>query len=261
MGSVDLPVRTGAGTDGEIFAPSASTVQGTSVHIPNVSERGSHFPLEIEGALPFAQLPSVTRPMTQPHALLSKYVDALSAHDLGDLSRVYAQSHDAVADPVPAICDTLLKTRSPDVLAGLLVLLLELDKDEFHTQASRLLQRSEDGATRRIVELLSLGAQDTPDAILAAHTALYVSPAIPTRKDVIAAMVRWSQTPGVRLDQLARIDILSRVGKHDLLGKYDAAQQRILLTISPGKFLSSVAWRERLLTEFTFYHEVGHHLE
>jgi hypothetical protein len=77
---------------------------------------------------------------------------------------------------------------------------------------------------------------------------------------VVTDLQRWSATKGLSLENVTRIDVIARRAELDYLGRYNLFFSSIVLTRLTIQPKGLIRWLETLNDEFTFYHEVGHHV-
>ncbi|WP_295315212.1 hypothetical protein [Roseobacter sp.] len=142
----------------------------------------------------------------------------------------------------------------------LLALLDTLDPAAFETTVGRLRKRRLSPLHRRTLEVVAQRVGETPDCYIGDGTPVYISKDIAAPAIVQANLIRWSGTRGLALDGVTRIDVIGRAAHLDYLGLYNMFFSGIVLTwpVRPQRGLR--LWFEKLSAEFTFYHEIGHHV-
>ncbi|MDV4166885.1 hypothetical protein [Rhodovulum sp. FJ3] len=144
--------------------------------------------------------------------------------------------------------------------AVLLAILAELDASAFKKETERLRKSKLHPMHKKTLDLLSRRVLDSPATYVADKIPVFVASDIEDRAQVIRNVERWSKTKHLSLDDVTRIDVLARDIGLDYLGKYNLFFSGIILTwpASPSKGIK--LWWRCLDAEFTFYHEVGHHV-
>lgn len=110
------------------------------------------------------------------------------------------------------------------------------------------------------LDILSRRLREEPAAHVASGIPVFVSADIPDRPSVIRSLGRWSRTRGLSLANVTRIDVIARQPDMDYLGRYNLFFSGIVLTWPTDPARGVRLWWRRLDAEFTFYHEVGHHV-
>ncbi|WP_368345920.1 hypothetical protein [Pelagovum sp. HNIBRBA483] len=141
----------------------------------------------------------------------------------------------------------------------LLALLDEVDPAAFEKEVDRLRASRLHPLHRQTLELMAKRIGEVPAMHLAGGIPVFVSSDIADRATLIAGMQRWSQTRGVSLAHITRIDVIGREQGAGYLGKYNRFFSGIVLTWPSGPSRGIRRWWRRLDGEFTFYHEIGHH--
>jgi hypothetical protein len=141
----------------------------------------------------------------------------------------------------------------------LLSLLDELDSQVFKREIDRLLKSNLHPMHRKTVEILSRRHSDMPTAHIGSGIPVFVSSDITNPSVVIRNLERWSQTKGLALDGVTRVDVIARHPQLGYLGSYNLFFSGIVLTWPAGQIRGIHLWWRRFRAEFTFYHEVGHH--
>ena len=143
-------------------------------------------------------------------------------------------------------------------LGILLALLSELDGATFGREVTRLRAAKLHPMHARTVALLAGRMEDNAVTMAGPGVPVYVARDLERRGKTAAEIVQWSQTPGLDLSDVTRIDVIGRVPGMDYLGRYNLFFSGIIL-VWPGVDRWP-QWFRRLNREFTFYHEVGHHV-
>lgn len=112
---------------------------------------------------------------------------------------------------------------------------------------------------RQTLGLVARRRGDTPRFRLAGTVPVYLADDIAGDRRVHLCLTRWARTPGLQLENLARVDVIARRPELDHLGLYDLYHSGIVLTWPRRPRRGLAGWASRLSAEFTFYHEVGHH--
>ena len=89
---------------------------------------------------------------------------------------------------------------------------------------------------------------------------MFVASDIADRSVVVRNIETWSKTKRLSLDNVSRIDVIARRHELDYLGLYNLFFSGIILTWPASRPRGVKLWWCRLDAEFTFYHEVGHHV-
>jgi hypothetical protein len=142
----------------------------------------------------------------------------------------------------------------------LLSLLDELDSSSFEKEIARLRKTKLHPLHAVTLNILSKRIQDEPATIVANRIPVFVASDIGDRAVVIGSIESWSKTKGLSLDNVSRIDVIARHPEVDYLGKYNLFFSGIILTWPITSARGVKLWWRGLDAEFTFYHEVGHHV-
>lgn len=142
----------------------------------------------------------------------------------------------------------------------LLSILDELDASAFEQEIQRLQNSSLHPMHLKTLDLLSRRIHEDPATYVGDQIPVFVASAIADRSLVIRDIERWSKTRGLSLDNVTRIDIIARHRDLDYLGRYNLFFSGIILTWPASIPKGIKLWWFRLNAEFTFYHEVGHHV-
>lgn len=169
---------------------------------------------------------------------------------------------------VPLIQDKLRSSpwdENPSILKSkyfsvLLSLLDELDASAFEKEVTRLRNCSLHPLHSKTLDFLSRRVLEDPLALIASGIPVYISSDIVESPVVIKDIQGWSKTKGLSLDAVTRIDVIARHAELDYLGKYNLFFSGITLTWPTDRAKGVKRWWRRLGAEYTFYHEVGHHV-
>jgi hypothetical protein len=141
----------------------------------------------------------------------------------------------------------------------LLALLDEVDPAAFEQEIGRLRASRLHPLHRQTLDLMAKRIGEVPAVAVAGGIPVFIASGIAERATLIADVQRWSQTRGLSLGHITRIDVIEREIGIDYLGKYSRFFSGIVLTWPSGPSRGIRRWWRRLDGEFTFYHEVGHH--
>lgn len=178
---------------------------------------------------------------------------------------------EALHDPAPALAQVLDKLASSawaenprgplhKYFGVLLALLDELDPCAFQQEIARLRATNLHPVHTLTLDILAQRAKDRPATVLADGTPVFIARDIADHQTIIRFIERWSRTRGVCLDQVSRISVIARHPVLDYLGSYDLYFSGIVLTWPADPAKGIKLWWRGLDTEFTFYHELGHHI-
>ncbi|SDZ50723.1 hypothetical protein SAMN05444004_1181 [Jannaschia faecimaris] len=142
----------------------------------------------------------------------------------------------------------------------LLSILDELDSSAFEKEVERLRKSKLHPMHIKTLDLLSLRTLDEPATRVAGQIPVFVASDIVDRSVVVRNIETWSNTKGLSLDNVTRIDVIARRPELDYLGLYNLFFSGIILTWPASKAGGVRLWWWCLEAEFTFYHEVGHHV-
>ena len=142
----------------------------------------------------------------------------------------------------------------------LLSILDELDASAFEYEIERLRKVKLHPMHAKTLELLSRRVRENPATHVAGETPVFVASDIEDRSVVVKNIETWSKTKGLSLDNVTRIDVIASRPELDYLGLYNLFFSGIILTWPSGTARGVKLWWCRLIAEFTFYHEVGHHV-
>ncbi|MBT8409692.1 MAG: hypothetical protein KJN93_08715 [Alphaproteobacteria bacterium] len=142
----------------------------------------------------------------------------------------------------------------------LLALLSELDPGAFARLIDRMRRQKLHPLHRKTLDLLAARTGDSPAFEIGEGIAVYIAPDIAEPAIVVGNLRRWERAPGLDLGGVSRIDVIARHAGLDYLGLYSMFFSGIILTWPAEPPRGLRLWAQRLDAEFTFYHEVGHHV-
>ncbi len=142
----------------------------------------------------------------------------------------------------------------------LLAILDELDSSAFEKEIKRLQKCNLHPMHIKTLDILSQRIFDDPATYVGDRVPVFVAPDIADRSVVIRNVETWSTTKHLSLDNVTRIDVVARQPGLDYLGKYNLFFSGIILTWPSSTPKGIELWWYRFDAEFTFYHEVGHHV-
>lgn len=142
----------------------------------------------------------------------------------------------------------------------LLSILDELDASAFEKEIERLRIGKLHPMHAKTLELLSRRIREIPATRVADEIPVLVASDVEDRSLVVRNIQAWSKTKGLSLHNVTRIDVITRRPELDYLGLCNFFFSGIILTWPSGTARGVKLWWWRLNAEFTFYHEVGHHV-
>lgn len=142
----------------------------------------------------------------------------------------------------------------------LLSVLDELDSSAFEKEVERLRKTKLHPKHIKTLDILSRRILDEPATRVIGQIPVFVASDIADRTMVVRNIETWSKTKGLSLDNVARIDVIARRPELNYLGLYNLFFSGIILTWPASTASGVKLWWLRLDAEFTFYHEVGHHV-
>ncbi|WP_298261638.1 hypothetical protein [uncultured Litoreibacter sp.] len=145
-------------------------------------------------------------------------------------------------------------------LGVLLSILDELDKPTFEKEVERLRKSNLHPLHSRTLDILSRRILEDPATHVADKIPVFVASDIYDRSAVARNIETWSKTKGLSLDNVTRIDVIASRPELDYLGRYNLFFSGIILTWPTETSRGVKLWWQHLNAEFTFYHEVGHHV-
>lgn len=145
-------------------------------------------------------------------------------------------------------------------LGVLLSLLDELDPAAFRAEIERLQRAKLHPMHRKTIEMMARRAFDAPATHVQGAVPVFIAPDIAQHDLVLANIEKWSLSKGLSLNGVTRIDVIARRAHMDYLGLYNLFFSGIILTWPADRPRGLRLWYQRLRAEFTFYHEVGHHV-
>ncbi|MEL6314422.1 MAG: hypothetical protein AAFN44_05595 [Pseudomonadota bacterium] len=190
----------------------------------------------------------------------------------GHVETVRDAWREALADKSEALPAVLEKLKSPawgenprgplaEYFGILLSLLDELDRPAFASEITRLKAVKLHPAHKRTLDLLSERLNDSPATRVGPNVPVYIASVLHNHADICASLETWSKTKGLSLEQVTRIDVIPLTPELDFVGLYRVNISGIVLVWPRQEDRNGlVSWFSRLYREFTFYHEVGHHL-
>ncbi|WP_170762490.1 hypothetical protein [Ruegeria lacuscaerulensis] len=148
----------------------------------------------------------------------------------------------------------------PKYFGILLALLSELNADTYRQEITRLRNSKLHPVHRRTLNLLAKRLEDTPATIIDGAIPVFIADDVADPARIVRNLERWSKTKGLSLEDVTRIDVISARPELDYLGKYNLFFSGIILTAPTAPLKGVRLWWQNLNGEFTFYHEVGHHV-
>lgn len=145
-------------------------------------------------------------------------------------------------------------------LGVLLALLDELDSSAFESEIARLRGCKLHPLHAKTLDVLSQRIAEAPATHVAQGVPVFVASDVADRSVVVTTIEGWSKTKGLSLENVTRIDVIARHPELDFLGKYNLFFSGIILTWPSNSARGVKLWWRRFVGEFTFYHEVGHHV-
>lgn len=142
----------------------------------------------------------------------------------------------------------------------LLSILSEFDSSAFEKEVKRLRKCKMHPMHRKTLDILSRRLFEAPATHVAEQIPVFIASDIEDRSIIIKNIERWSTTKGLSLENITRIDVIPRHPELDYLGQYNLLFSSIILTWPIRTPRGVERWFNRLDAEFTFYHEVGHHV-
>lgn len=145
-------------------------------------------------------------------------------------------------------------------LGVLLSVLYELDAKAFAREITKLQKSSVHPLHKKTVEVLSQQMEEAPATFVCGDVPVFISSELEDHAVIIGNLKRWSKTKGLSLEKVTRIDVIARHSHLDYLGLYNILFSGIVLTWPSDHARGLRLWYRRIDAEFTFYHEVGHHV-
>lgn len=142
----------------------------------------------------------------------------------------------------------------------LLSVLDELDASAFEKEVKRLRKSNLHPMHMVTLDVVSQRLLEEPATYVGYEIPVFIASDIADRSLVLRNIERWSNTRGLSLDNVTRIDVIARRPELDYLGRYNLFFSGIILTWPSQTAGGLMYWWWRLNAEFTFYHEVGHHV-
>ncbi|MCK0096787.1 hypothetical protein MWU60_14495 [Yoonia sp. F2084L] len=142
----------------------------------------------------------------------------------------------------------------------LLSILDELDPSAFEEEVERLRKTKLHPMHIKTLDILSRRILEEPATHVIGQIPVFVASDIADRSVVVRNIEIWSKTQGLSLGNVTRVDVIARRPELDYLGLYNLFFSGIILTWPANKVSGVKLWWLRLDAEFTFYHEVGHHV-
>ena len=154
------------------------------------------------------------------------------------------------------------KPRGPsaEYFGVLLAALHELDPEAFKPELDRLQNTTLHPLHRKTLRLLQAREADSPVGHVSQNIPVYVAGSVDGRPNVLDVLCKWTQTKGLNLENVTRIDVIKGHDQQDYLGKYSLYFSGIILVWPEASQSRLVSWLLARRAEHTFYHEVGHHI-
>ncbi|MEW2918061.1 hypothetical protein AB1A64_13390 [Ruegeria sp. ANG10] len=148
----------------------------------------------------------------------------------------------------------------PKYFGILLALMSEMDQDAFRQEITRLGNDKLHPVHRRTLDLMAKRLEDAPSTYLANNIPVFIADDVADPPRVIRNLQRWSSTKDLTLDNVTRVDVIAERRELDYLGQYNLFFSGIILTWPTTQPKGFELWLTNAEREFTFYHEVGHHV-
>jgi len=142
----------------------------------------------------------------------------------------------------------------------LLAALVELDSQQFEQVVAKLKKSNLHPLHLKTIKSVSKQVTGKPSTFIGSGVPVHIAATIQDRQAVIKCIKKWSQTKGISLDGVTRINVIERKLEHEYSAFYSVLFSGIVLTWPTGKAGIFRSWYQRLKVEFSFYHEVGHHV-
>ncbi|WP_049643784.1 hypothetical protein [Candidatus Rhodobacter oscarellae] len=134
-----------------------------------------------------------------------------------------------------------------------------MDRDRFRDEIQRLEAQKLHIMHRRTLDLMSEMITDKAIGTIGSDIPVYVSRDLhDAGPSILKSLQRWARTPELDFAALSRVDVIRRDPTLDYAGLYRLYFSGIVL-VWPMSGWGPRRWIERIMTEHTFYHEIGHH--
>ena len=142
----------------------------------------------------------------------------------------------------------------------LLAVLHELDPHAFKSEVDRLQSNALHPLHRRTLLFLKARSTDEPVGYVTQDIPVYVASEVEDPSNVVRMLTQWTETKGIDLQHVTRIDVIADDGEQDYLGKYSLYFSGIILVWPKHTKSKTISWLHSMRAEHTFYHEIGHHV-
>lgn len=169
---------------------------------------------------------------------------------------------------LPAVLEKLKSNACSDNPRGplaryfgaLLSLLADLNQDVFAAEIDRLSAVDLHPAHQRTLSLMAQRVMETPATVIGPDIPVFISSDLTDTGWITDRLSHWADTPGLDIEEVLRIDVISAEADLDYLGLYQILYSGIVLTWPKSRPHNPLLrWARELRCKFTFYHEVGHH--
>ncbi|PTM93314.1 hypothetical protein C8N32_1561 [Rhodovulum imhoffii] len=146
-------------------------------------------------------------------------------------------------------------------LGVLLMLLDELDPKSFRMEIERLSRTNLHPLHRQTLKLMSNRVAERPEVTLNNNIPVFIASDVSKPYRTKNVLKKWSCfLPQDALENVTRIDVIRSQPQLDYLGLYNLFFSGIVLAWPEQNVNVITRWLIALRSEFTFYHEVGHHV-
>lgn len=208
--------------------------------------------------------------INEPKDSLNSLMRGIANHDTQLTRDAWRDLIEIGPAAVPVVLEKLHATtwakhaRGPQTryFAALLGLLLAMDKAAAHAEMTRLSNSKTHPLHRQTLKLAMAQLEDTPAEYRVRGIPLVISNDLPQPEKIRTLISKWmGQVPVNDLENLTRIDVVPYQPQFDYGGRYNIYFSGVILVwpaLSEDDFFP-LPWLNLLLTEQTFYHEIGHH--
>ena len=144
-------------------------------------------------------------------------------------------------------------------LGVLLTLLHTLDAELFRNEVAKLRAEPLHAAHTQTIEMIERRYSDRVFGKIGDEVPVYISQEIDQPELIFTLLQRWSKTRDLAFSNVTRVDVIALRSEMDYLGRYNLYFNNIILTWQNEVSSVPAQWWRKICTEWTFYHEVGHH--
>jgi len=202
-----------------------------------------------------------------PDSSLNRLLRGISTSDVQTVRHAWREMLSFQERAVPGVRRKLAsaawreKPRGPSdrYFGTLLALLHELEPETFKKEVQRLRAEPIHPLHKRTLELMARRRGDKLFGKINSLVPVYISDEVDRPDVVFKYLENWSQTRDLAFSDVTRVDVIASRPELDFLGLYNLFYDGIVLVWQNDASNNFLSFFQKMRTERTFYHEIGHH--